>query len=364
MRGKSSRSSRWGENGLLDEDELVAAAAELDLHDPEVDGSGGDFLVLHVRAGDGVRWVLRAPRRESGREEMGIEGRVLDVLGDRLPVAIPQWTLRTNDFVGYRRLPGEPAAVKDPAGGYLWRHDVSDAFFDQLGRFLATLHAIPIAEFADTGVEFRSPQQVRDTIDRALHRARDVLGIPDALWARWREWVADDEAWPPHSVLVHADIHPGHTLVTPAGDLAGVLDWTDIVVGDPGADLRRPGLAGHAQAHRGTRRDEPGQLRSVRRRQRPGALRPGRARAVRPAQRARLSRSMIADGLGWVAISSRTCAAASAKLGSASSLPTRSRTIVTSIVVGSCRNPTPRSTTRCADMGLSANAGSTSCGTP
>jgi macrolide phosphotransferase len=89
-------------------------------------------------------------------------------------------------------------------------------------------------------VEFRSPRQVRETIDRALHRGRDLLGIPDPLWRRRREWVADDDAWPTHSVLVHADLHPGHTLVS-GGELVGVIDWTDIVVGDPAADFRRIG---------------------------------------------------------------------------------------------------------------------------
>jgi macrolide phosphotransferase len=244
--------------------------------------------------------VLRAPRRESVVEDMAIEGRVLDVIGDRLPVAVPKWTVREPGFVGYRRLPGEPAAEKGP-DGLVWERPLPDGFFDRLGATIAALHTIPTDGFAAAGVEFRSPRQVRETIDRALHRGRDLLGLPDPLWRRRREWAADDDAWPPHSVLVHADLHPGHTLVS-GGELVGVIHWTDIVVGDPAADFpdrprfraratircarrvpaaRRPDVAGHAQAHRRARRDGPGELRAVRCGQRTGPVRRRGPRAVR-----------------------------------------------------------------------------------
>ena len=222
--------------------DLLAAAESLGLRDVELDETGADFLVAHAKAADGTRWVLRAPRRESVVDDMAVEGRVLDVLRSRLPVAVPHWTIRAADHVGYRRLPGEPLAVKEP-GGYRWSGEPSDAYLDRLGEVIAVLHAVPSGEFAHTGVEVRTPWQVRDRIDRALHRAREPLGIPDALWRRWREWVADDDVWPPRTVLVHADVHPGHTLVDAAGDLVGVLDWTDVVVGDPAADFRRIGPA-------------------------------------------------------------------------------------------------------------------------
>lgn len=222
--------------------DLLATAASLDLRDAVLDQTGADFVVAHARAADGTRWVLRAPRRESSVDDMAVEGRVLDVLRPRLPVAVPDWTIRAADFVGYRRLAGEPLAVKD-SGGYRWSATPTEDYLDQLGGLVAALHTIPTREFAHTGVEFRTPHQVRDTIDRALHRGREPLGIPDALWSRWRAWIADDDAWPPHTVLVHADLHPGHTLVDRAGDLVGVLDWTDVVVGDPAADFRRIGPA-------------------------------------------------------------------------------------------------------------------------
>src|SRR4029077_8374132 len=37
--------------------------------------------------------------------------------------------------------------------------------------------------------------------------------------------------------LTHGDIGPEHVLITDAGDLAGVIDWGDLAVGDPVVDL-------------------------------------------------------------------------------------------------------------------------------
>lgn len=61
--------------------------------------------------------------------------------------------------------------------------------------------------------------------------------IPDPVLRTWRRWLADEELWPEPSVLVHGDVHPGHTLVDQTGALTGIIDWTDATIGCPATDF-------------------------------------------------------------------------------------------------------------------------------
>ena len=47
----------------------------------------------------------------------------------------------------------------------------------------------------------------------------------------------DDDNFRFATGLTHGDIGPEHVLITDAGDLAGVIDWGDLEVGDPVFDL-------------------------------------------------------------------------------------------------------------------------------
>ncbi len=188
--------------------------------------TGADFLVLHAMDDDGVGWILRAPRREWPLKRMGPERALLGLIADRVPVAVPRWLPEIEHVAVYRELPGDVPEVPP------------EQYFEDIARFLAVLHAVPQEEAARTGIEVRQPGEIRETIARKIHRARTELGLPDALWHHWQEWLGDDEPWPPRSLLVHADIKPANTLVHD-GALSGVIDWTDSLVGDPGADFRR-----------------------------------------------------------------------------------------------------------------------------
>jgi macrolide phosphotransferase len=188
--------------------------------------SGGDFRVLHAHDARGDAWILRQSRREWALRRMGPERALLDLVASRVPVPVPRWLPEHQDIAIYRALPGE--RPEEP----------SDDYFDDVARFLAALHAIPLQDAARTGVEMRLPGEIRSTIARKIHRARTELGLSDELWRYWQAWLDDDSPWPPRSVVAHADICPANTLVD-NGKLSGVIDWTDSLVGDPAADFRR-----------------------------------------------------------------------------------------------------------------------------
>lgn len=206
--------------------ELPGIAAELGLRPGELVDTGGDFLVLHALDAGGAAWILRQPRRGWVLRRMGPERALLDLVADRVPVPVPRWRPEVRDIAVYRALPGE--CPDEP----------TDEYFEDVARFLAALHAIPLEDAVRTGVEVRLPGEIRAAIARKIHRARTELGLSDELWRYWQAWLDDDSTWPPRSVVAHADISPANTLVH-NGKLSGVIDWTDSLVGDPAADFRR-----------------------------------------------------------------------------------------------------------------------------
>ncbi|PFG93224.1 macrolide phosphotransferase [Saccharopolyspora erythraea NRRL 2338] len=221
-----------------------ARAHGLRVRPVSVDETGWDFRVVHAVDDDGVRWVLRAPRRPEVARLIDVEARVLEHLRPRLAVALPDWEIRAADLVAYRRLPGRPMADEDPLTlAFDWRAEPTDAFFRALGEVIAELHRTPVAEAARLGVPVSSADQQRAEVARQLREARARLPVPAHEVRRWERWLADDRFWTAETRLVHGDLHFGHTLVDGSGALVGLLDWTDAAVADPALDFAAPRLA-------------------------------------------------------------------------------------------------------------------------
>lgn len=236
--------------------DLLAAAAAAGLHlcpgTARVDTTGWDFLVLHATAPDGTRWVVRLPRRPEVAAHLHLEGRLLDLLRPRLPVAIPHWRIRTPHLVAYPRLPGEPAATEDPDTlVFHWRSGPpppTPPHLEQLARTLVALHATPLPQVTAVGLPHTGPEQARERIAALLDAGRSELGVPEPLWTRWQRWLHDPVCWPDRTVLVHGDVHPGHTLLDTAGRLTGLIDWADARIDDPADDFTDQFLAHGAPA--------------------------------------------------------------------------------------------------------------------
>jgi macrolide phosphotransferase len=225
--------------------ELIAAAAESGIHlnaeEVELDESGLDFRVAFASDGDGVPWVLRAPRRPDVIEVAARESRVLALVRRHLPVAVPDWRVNTPELIAYPRLAGTPAATIDPvAKNYVWhmdRHSIPAAFMDSLAGAMAALHGIDLAAVAEAGVRVVQPGEMRQALAEDMDRVKRRWGVSESRWRRWQRWLADDSYWPQHAALVHGDLHAGHMLVEQDGRVTGLLDWTDAGVGDPAVDF-------------------------------------------------------------------------------------------------------------------------------
>ncbi|RRO18268.1 macrolide 2'-phosphotransferase [Saccharopolyspora rhizosphaerae] len=233
----------------------------------ELDESGWDFLVGHAVDEDGTHWVLRVPRRRAVSELIEGERRLLAHLRPRLPVALPDWEICTPELIAYRRLEGRPLGPEHPTTlEHQWWREPTEGFFTELGAVVAARHRTQLSEVERLGIPVSGHRDLREEVDDHLRLARGMFVVPAEKVARWRSWIDDDHSWsgPADLRLVHADLHPGHTLVDESGQLTGILDWTDAAVDDPALDfvavhnafgeggLTRL-LAGYAQAGGGVR---------------------------------------------------------------------------------------------------------------
>ncbi len=204
-------------------------------------GTGWDNVAFLVNEA----LVFRFPRRQVAAHLLAREARVLPLLAPHLPLPVPaptQLGTPTPDypfaFTGYPLLVGSTAC----------RLACSDAeraaLAPALGRALAALHGIPL----DTATLRWAP---RDEIARA-----DLLGRAPTVAARLRANAAglgaDDvqalttsiaalATTPPAPTAalrwVHGDLYARHLVLDERKDLAGIIDWGDVHVGDPALDL-------------------------------------------------------------------------------------------------------------------------------
>lgn len=217
----------------------LAAAHGLDLERSSIrtEEIGLDFRVAFGREADGTDWVLRIPRREDVLARADVEGRLLALVAPQLDVAVPDWRVHSPELIAYPPLPGVPGLSIGADGDLTWNIDMSSAAYAaSLGDAVAQLHRIDADAAAETGIDVRSPEQVRDAWRRDLDRVAGSFRIAPDLWERWNAWVDEDSYWPSRTVLTHGEIYPGHTLVE-GERISAILDWTTASVGDPAKDL-------------------------------------------------------------------------------------------------------------------------------
>ena len=198
---------------------------------------GLDFRVAIATAHNGERWVLRIPRRSDVMPRATTEGRLLQRVAPLLDVAVPDWRIQSSALIAYPLLPGEPGLSVGLDGSLDWHVDVEDPIYTHsLGEFLAQLHSIDRQQVADTGIDIRTPDEVRQAIADDITQVSSEVQVAASLLDRWNTWLADVGFWPTTSVLTHGEVYPGHLLLTNQ-QIVGVLDWTTAAIGDPAQDF-------------------------------------------------------------------------------------------------------------------------------
>ncbi|VCY90565.1 phosphotransferase [Klebsiella pneumoniae] len=157
-----------------DTSQLYALAARhgLKLHGPlTVNELGLDYRIVIATVDDGRRWVLRIPRRAEVSAKVEPEARVLAMLKNRLPFAVPDWRVANAELVAYPMLEDSTAMVIQRfVHARLGRAADSEVFAESFATALAALHAVPISAAVDAGCS-------------SVHRRRPVRRWPTTLTA-------------------------------------------------------------------------------------------------------------------------------------------------------------------------------------
>jgi len=206
---------------------VAAAFPQLDARSVTRIGTGWTVDTYDV---DG-EWIVQFSRGDYAAERLRVQMRVLPELAAELSAMVPTpvYTDPEIPAMVYHRLDGQPL---DRAPDGLWP--------ERLGRFLYDLHLMP-PEYVD--LRGRSAAAVREELSTELteHRA-SVLPLlePDEssrFERRFTAFIDREDYWRFSACLIHGDIGPEHVLVSPTGDLVGVLDWEELDVGDPVSDF-------------------------------------------------------------------------------------------------------------------------------
>jgi aminoglycoside 2''-phosphotransferase len=184
--------------------------------------------------------VFRVARHAEAAAALRRESCILSKIAPFLPLSVPQpvyhaphgcppFTVHqeiTGEFLTRETWEGMPAPARESAAS-------------DLAAFLRSLHALPsqiglecsLTQIDAADVAQRLREETANTIQRYLeHETQRRL---DHTLKRWSSQPA---ARGP--ALLHCDVGPGHLLYNPSNlQLTGVIDFGDIVLGDPARDF-------------------------------------------------------------------------------------------------------------------------------
>jgi aminoglycoside phosphotransferase (APT) family kinase protein len=176
-------------------------------------------------------WIVQLPRSDLAAERLRAQIETLPELAAELPALVPEPVYADRDVpaIAYRKIEG---LQLDQAPDGLWP--------ERLGRFLYDLHLMPPEYVGLRGLRAKDIREA-DRREFATFRSQVFPLLEDEEAERFGGWLdaflADEDVWRFAPCLIHADIGDEHILVSPEGDLVGVLDWEELTVGDPVGDF-------------------------------------------------------------------------------------------------------------------------------
>lgn len=175
-------------------------------------------------------WIVQVPSSAHAADRLRAQIGFLAELAQELSalVPVPERVSVDPPAMAYRAIEG---MRMDRAPDGIWP--------ERLGRFLYDLHLTPPEFMGFRGTTAASVRaDVASSLDTMRSRVVPLLD-PDErarLDDAFDRFLDDIEHWRFAPCLTHGDLGPEHVLVTPTGDLAGVIDWEELAVGDPAWD--------------------------------------------------------------------------------------------------------------------------------
>ena len=218
---------------------IAARFPAIDSRGLEYLGAGWDFDAYVTTDG----WVFRFPRRVECAEQIDTEARVHRLVSRvlRSGIAAPSIELIGEPalgfpyrFTGHRFIPGVGADTIDAPSLALAR---------DIGAALGAIHSVSVDSARSAGVWEMDPDDLgrSNWLRRGLAAAARLRAVDPAVDGAV-DWVNRVSLPGPMFEgpvrLIHHDLSPDHLILDPAtGRLAGIIDWSDAILGDPARDF-------------------------------------------------------------------------------------------------------------------------------
>lgn len=167
--------------------------------------------------------------------------RLMPLLSGRLPLPVPSDVvlLRPDEDLAspvllYPKIAGHTPTLEEATG------DIAAAIPEAVGRFFASLHAIPPEAVLPAGIP--TSETHFEAVERHLQIALPVLKshLSPAEYGRVEAWGesfrADERLRRFTPAFRHGDLWYGNLLID-EDRMTGVIDWEDAALGDPALDL-------------------------------------------------------------------------------------------------------------------------------
>ena len=201
-------------------------------------GLGLDFQTAIGESVDGIKWILRIPRRENLFSQIEKERNNLNFLKSKINFDVPDWKVVSPELVAYPLLTDKPALeVEATKQEFIWNINLNFyKYSESLGSILCELHNLT-QEAKEFGLSLRTPEIIRKELLDEIFLIKNQLGISPHLEKQWRTWIDNDTYWPTFATLIHGDLYAGHTLVNSEEQITGIIDWSEMQIGDSSLDF-------------------------------------------------------------------------------------------------------------------------------
>lgn len=216
----------------------TSAVSGLDVAAARRFGSGthGDYESALLTSRDGSHWIIRVPTSERAEAEQSADLVALRALSTGVRARLP---FAVSNFAGQTPVGGTRAVVYDFVyGSKLELGAITDgsALAPSLGRAIAAIHTLPTSLVADAGLPVLGPAEILRSCVTVMDRAGATNLVPAALLGRWEKATEDSALWQFAPTVINGALS-ADSILTDDDEVAGVLGWQSLSIGDPARDL-------------------------------------------------------------------------------------------------------------------------------
>lgn len=107
---------------------------------------------------------------------------------------------------------------------------------ESIAASIASIHALPVTIPQQQGLRIRTQSEVRLDAEELVQRSYRTGMVPELVKRHWEDLLGNVALWEFHPVVIHGSASEDTLLVTD-DVITGVLDWSQLSVGDPAVDL-------------------------------------------------------------------------------------------------------------------------------